>query len=188
MSFTTKEETLINFLLNYYKTKITLFRDIIYQNTPLSLRLLDWLVTNYSKKYNIIYPLMNSNETIYFNIYLDYKNQLKAYSKKFFDPFCRQKRLIINTRTFMWREYSENDAHINVSEHEIVTTVGQLNFFRWFIDNKILEYALNNIKFIDADMINTMTCKKKGKRTVLSPSAVKGIYTNKCAITIKFKS
>ena len=55
MSFTTKEETLINFLLNYYKTKITLFRDIIYQNTPLSLRLLDWLVTNYSKKYNIIY-------------------------------------------------------------------------------------------------------------------------------------
>ena len=104
MSFTSKEETLINFLLNYYKTKITLFSDIIYQNTPLSLRLLDWLVTNYSKKYNIIYPLNNSNETVYFNIYLDYKNQLKAYSKKFFDPFCRQKRLIINTNTYIYME------------------------------------------------------------------------------------
>ena len=184
MSFTSKEETLINFLLNYYKGKIDLFRDIIYQNTPLSLRLLDWLVTNYSKKYNIIYPLISSNETIYFNIYLDYKNQLKAYSKKFFDPFCRQKRLIINIQTFKWRDYSEND----ISENEIVTTVGQLNFFRWFIDNKILDYALNNIRFIDADMINTMTYKKKGKRSVLSPSAVKGIYTNKCAITIKFKA
>ncbi len=184
MSFTSKEETLVNFLLNYYKSKISLFRDIIYQNTPLSLRLLDWLVTNYAKKYNIIYPLVNSNETIYFNIYLDYKNQLKAYSKKFFDPFCRQKRLIINTNTFKWREYTDE----NISEQEIVTTVGQLNFFRWFIDNKILEYALTNIRFIDADMINTMTSKKKGKRTVLSPSAVKGIYTNTCPITIKFKA
>jgi len=185
MSFTSKEETLINFLLNYYKSKIQLFKDIIYQNTPLSLRLLDWLVTNYSKKYNIIYPLNNSGEIVYFNIYLDYKNQLKAYSKKFFDPFCRQKRLIINTSTFKWREYKEED--ILETETEIVTTVGQLNFFRWFIDNKILDYALLNIKFIDADMINTMACKKKGKRTVLSPSAVKGIYTNKCNITIKFK-
>jgi hypothetical protein len=184
MSFTSKEETLVNFLLNYYKTKISLFKDIIYQNTPLSLRLLDWLVTNYAKKYNIIYPLNNSNETIYFNIYLDYKNQLKAYSKKFFDPFCRQKRLVINTNTFVWREYKCSD----VADNEIVTTVGQLNFFRWFIDNKILDYALSNIRFIDADMINTMSSKKKGKRTVLSPSAVKGIYTNRCAITIKFEA
>ena len=47
---------------------------------------------------------------------------------------------------------------------------------------------LSNIRFIDADMINTMSSKKKGKRTVLSPSAVKGIYTNRCAITIKFKA
>ena len=183
MTFSSKEETLVNFLLNYYKSKILLFKDIIYQNTPLSLRLLDWLVTNYAKKYNIIYPLSNSGEIIYFNIYLDYKNQLKAYSKKFFDPFCRQKRLVINTITFKWKEYSEDC----ISESEIVTTVGQLNFFRWFIDNKILDYALTNIKFIDADMINTMSSKKKGKRSVLSPSAVKGIYSNKCNITIKFK-
>ncbi len=183
MSFTTKEETLINFLLNFYKHKMSLFRDIIYQNTPLSLRLLDWLVTNYSKKYNIIYPLGSSNDIVYFNIYLDYKNQLKAYSKKFFDPFCRQKRLIINTNTFKWREYTDEC----ISDAEIVTTVGQLNFFRWFIDNKILDYALSNIHLVDADMITTMASKKKGKRTVLSPSAVKGIYTNNCAITIKFK-
>lgn len=183
MSFTSKEETLINFLLNYYKIKIVLFKDIIYQNTPLSLRLLDWLVTNYAKKYNITYPIVKNNETVYFNIYLDYKNQLKAYSKKFFDPFCRQKRLVINTINFKWKEYIDEA----VAENEIITTVGQLNFFRWFIDNKIMDYALSNIRFIDADMLNTMTSKKKGKRSVLSPSAVKGIYTNKYPITIKFK-
>ena len=109
---------------------------------------------------------------------------MKAYSKKFFDPFCRQKRLVINTNTFVWREYKCSD----VADNEIVTTVGQLNFFRWFIDNKILDYALSNIRFIDSDMINTMSSKKKGKRTVLSPSAVKGIYTNRCSITIKFEA
>ena len=187
MIFSTKEETLVNFLLNYYKSRIELFRDIIYQKTPLSLRLLDWLVTNYSKKFNIVYPLTNTstNEIVYFNIYLDYKNQLKAYSKKFFDPFCRQKRLIINCITFNWKEYNEDCI---LSENDIVTTIGQLNFFRWFIDNKILNYALANIKLIDADMINTIANKKKGKRTVLSPSAVKGIYTNAYAVTLKFKA
>ena len=82
MSFSFKEETLINFLINFYRNKIDLLKDIIYQHTPLSLRLLDWLVTNYSKKYNIIYPLVNcNNDTYYFNIYLDYKNQLKANAK-----------------------------------------------------------------------------------------------------------
>ena len=185
MDFTVKEVTLVNFLLSFYKNKMNLFKDIIYQKTPLSLRLLDWLVTNYAKKYNIIYPLSSSNETIYFNIYLDYKNQLKAYSKKFFDPFCRQKRLIINTNTFKWKEYYKDQV---ISENEIVTTVGQLNFFSWFIDNKILSYALTNIQLIDADMISTMNTKKKGKRTVLSPSAVKGIYTNNHLVTIKFKA
>ena len=75
MSFNSKEITLINFLISFYKNKLELFGDIINQKTPLSLRLLDWLVTNYSKKYNITYPLQSNTETIYFNIYLDYKNQ-----------------------------------------------------------------------------------------------------------------
>jgi hypothetical protein len=188
MSFSCKEETLINFLINFYKNKIDLLKDIIYQRTPLSLRLLDWLVTNYSKKYNIIYPLVNSNDdTYYFNIYLDYKNQLKAYSKKFFDPFCRQKRLIINSETLKWTEYKCNNDNI-LDGNNIITTVGQLNFFRWFIENKLIDYALTNIRLIDSDMNTTLINKKKGKRCVLSPSAVKGVYTNNHKITIKFKA
>ena len=107
MNFSEKEKTLIDYLILFYKTRIDFLKDIISQKTPLSLRLIDWLVTNYSKKYNIIYPLQNSREIKYFNIYLDYKNQLKAYSKKFFDPFCRQKRIMINPNTFNWKIYDE---------------------------------------------------------------------------------
>ena len=184
MEFTEKEKTLVNYLLLFYKNKLSFLGDIISQKTPLSLRLIDWLVTNYSKKYNIIFSVQKGSETKHFNIYLDYKNQLKAYSKKFFDPFCRQKRLMININTFNWKDYDEN----NLSNNYLVTTVGQLNFFKWFIENKIFEYALTNVKLIDTDMINTMTSKNKDKRTVLSPSAVKGIYTTTEKITIKFKA
>jgi hypothetical protein len=186
MHLTHKEKTLIDFLIFFYKDKIEILKDIIYQNNPLSLRLIDWLVTNYSKKYNIIYPIIKNNgDIIYFNIYLDYKNQLKAYSKKFFDPFCRQRRIIIDCRSLLWEEYSNDSIIPNINEY-IVTTVGQLNFFRWFLENKIFDYAISNIKLIDFDMSSVFINKKKGKRIVLSQNAVKGVFTSSQIVTLKF--
>ena len=55
-----------------------------------SLRLIDWFVTNYSKIHNTSYILNNQK----FCVYMNYKNQLKAYSKKLFDPFCRRERIL----------------------------------------------------------------------------------------------
>lgn len=185
MCLSKKEEILIEFLILFYKDRIQILKDIIYQNNPLSLRLIDWLVTNYSKKYNIIYPLFKNNGDIqYFNIYLDYKNQLKAYSKKFFDPFCRQKRIIIDCESFLWKEY--DDSVVLDKKDYIITTVGQLNFFRWFLENKIFDYAILNIKLIDFDMSSVFINKKKGKRIVLSQSAVKGVFTSPQNVVIKF--
>jgi hypothetical protein len=110
---------------------------------------------------------------------------LKAYSKKFFDPFCRQRRIIIDCNTFFVKEY--NDDMLNVDKNSfVVTTVGQLNFFRWFLENKIFEYAISNIKLIDFDMGSVITNKKKGKRIVLSQSAVKGVFTSSQVVTLKF--
>jgi len=187
MEFSHREKTLIDFLISFYKDKVLIIRDIINQDTPLSLRLLDWLVTNYSKKYNVIYQLTDKRGNIfYFNIYLDYKNQLKAYSKKFFDPFCRQKRILININTLNWKYFNSKTDRID--NNNIVTTIGQLNFFKWFLENKIYEYAINNIKLIDMDMNNTMMLKNKDKRTVLSPCAVKGVFTNDHKITVSFTS
>ena len=191
MVLSKKEETLVEFLILFYKDRIQILKDIIYQNNPLSLRLIDWLVTNYSKKYNIMYPLNKNNGDIqYFNIYLDYKNQLKAYSKKFFDPFCRQKRIIIDCETFLWKEHTDDidnqDKNINNNNNNIITTVGQLNFFRWFLENKIFDYAILNIKLIDFDMSSVFINKKKGKRIVLSQSAVKGVFTSPQNVVIKF--
>lgn len=184
-SFTNKEKTLIHYLLMRYKSNFIFFCDIINQRTRLSLRLLDWLVTNYSKKYNIIYPVHNkTGEIRYFNIYLDYKNQLKAYSKKHFDPFCRQKRIIVNKKNFSWEPYNKEI----VPEDCVVTTVGQLNFFKWVLENKIFDYAISNLSLIDEDMYSTLDSKNKDKRTTLSPSIVNGgAYNNMHKITLKFK-
>ena len=181
-----KIDLLMQNLIKFYSKEkhINVLLPIVLGQSDISLRIIDWFVTNYCKKYKTIVDTFKDEIPVQIIVHLEYKNQLKAYSKKCFDPFCRQKRLIINTNTFKWREYNDDC----ISESEIVTTVGQLNFFRWFIDNKILDYALANIRLIDSDMITTMTFKKQGKRTVLSPSAVKGIYTNNCSITIKFKA
>jgi len=93
-------------------------------------------VTNYAKRYNIIYMLPNSS---HLNVHLSYKSQLKGYKKKMFDPFCRKKRIPFY--------YGDNKC--------IITTIGQLNFFRWAIENNILHYVIDNIENITNDM-NTL--------------------------------
>ena len=87
-----------------------------YGNSKISLRLIDWFVTNHAKSSNVMIGSLN--------VYLSYRSQLKAYSKQLFDPFKRRQRISF------W--YTASD--------KIVTTPAQLNFFRWCITNGILDY------------------------------------------------
>ena len=64
--------------------------DVLNNNSKISLRIIDWFVTNYSKKNNISYCINNKQ----FIVYIDYKLQLKGYSKKQFDPFLESKFII----------------------------------------------------------------------------------------------
>lgn len=110
-------------------------------DTKISLRMLDWLVTNYSKKHCVAYliPDDNEGETRIFNMYLEYKSQLKSFSKSMFDPFKRGARV-----TF-------HDSHGKSFE----STVGQLNFFKWALRYGVIEYALDNSKEIEKDMVES---------------------------------
>ena len=174
-----RQELLLNKLKLFYTPSIiTILLPIIKGETKLSLRIIDWFVTNYTKKNNII--LYNKKKKLItkkspknkleqktkkskyeyvddqFNIYLNYKSQLKAYSKKNFDPFCRRERINF---------FYNNDT-------SITTTVGQLNFFKWAIDNNILDYITQHLEKIDSDMnINIKRHdekpKKKSKKTSL---------------------
>tara|TARA_Y100000310_G_scaffold97447_2_gene95090 strand:- start:171 stop:806 length:636 start_codon:yes stop_codon:yes gene_type:complete len=141
---------------------------ILQGDSKISLRIIDWFVTNYSKKNNITYPIVikrpnGSRIRKQFMVFLDYKSQLKAFSKKEFDPFCRRNRI-----TF---EYTRDP------DDYIVTTVGQLNFFRWAIHNKIINYIESHLEEIEDDM-NLATkhiyCKNRVPNKIKKSSRVRG--------------
>ena len=138
-------------LQNFLKkdNRLSKILPIINGESKISLRVIDWFVTNYSKKFNTSYFIdINNNKIIEsldqydakdfreFVVYLDYKLQLKGYSKKQFDPFCRRSRINFY--------YSETES--------FVTTVGQMNFFKWVINNNIIEYINDHLKDIEKDM------------------------------------
>ena len=157
---------LLSSINNFFKKNETSLKEfiiILNGKSKISLRLLDWFVTHYSKNKNIIYWIENDN--IYtdlpsdielakkckkIHLYYDYRAQLKSYTKFYFDPFRRHNRI----------SYFINDIDF------IETTIGQLNFFRWIFLNKVLEYTLLNIKEIS----NDMSIKSKIKKTTKNNS------------------
>ena len=143
--------------------------NILNNNFNISLRIIDWFVTNYCKKYNIFWIENNQR----FVVYLNYKLQLKAYSKKYFDPFCRRERIFFHYKD---EEYLE-------------TTVGQLNFFKWIIEHNIINYIKNNYEDIEFDMQNTikMDSDKNIKRRELSKCATKTINVNESKTILNFE-
>jgi len=117
-----KPELVISSLQRFYASQPEIDKVLTYLNgeAPLSLRIIDWFVTKYSRKNFVRYPL-NGHE---FLVYLSYKGQLKAYSKQYFDPNCRRERIMFT-----------------IPNHEaFMTTIGKLNFFRWALESHILEY------------------------------------------------
>lgn len=142
---------LISSLIRFFDIRENLdkFLQVINGKSEISLRLLDWLITNYSKSHNVIYNVNIGGVEKQMNIYLNYKTQLKAYSKRQFDPFQRRERISF-----------EIEVEEGVKQ-KIITTIGQLNFFRWAIQNNILEYANENIEAIEKDMNNSIQMRKE---------------------------
>jgi len=144
----TQSDVLLTKLLKFYSENSNFDKmiTIINGSSSISLRIVDWFVTNYSKKNYIVYMIDKDNKMEKVNVYNDYKLKLKAYSKKKFDPFCRWDRINV--------PYKEDKF--------IQTTLGQLNFFKWTIENQILEYIEQNYKIIETDM-NLRNCCSKVK-------------------------
>jgi hypothetical protein len=197
-TLTSKEELLKIKLIEFYKNKdnLNVLLPIILQQTTISLRSLDWFVTNYCKKYNINYQL-NGSSRLYFP-FKSYKSQLKAYSKKFCDPFCRRERVIFDYRKMEIIDFNPN---IKMDHKEyIITTIGQLNFFRFAISDDIINYAIEHIEDIENDMNGTLKereseksrakCNfmevKSIKRKELSVPGNKSVHITRISAVIKF--
>jgi hypothetical protein len=193
-NYTTQNDLLLKNLMIFYKTddlngnynptnNLDKMLKLITGESKISLRIVDWFATNYSKKYYTLYVIEASadNVTRRFKVYDDYKLKLKAYSKKRFDPFCRWDRISI--------PYTNGKF--------IETTIGQLNFFKWALENKVIDYIEQNYIEIEKDMNNrnstskrkeivTDNSKTRKKREELSVSATKSIKKELVQIVVQF--
>lgn len=196
-----KQDQVVSWLHDFYSSPGNLEKLLpILQGTSLvSLRLVDYFVTNYAKKMNTSFPQAGRHFLVYFN----YKRELNAYSKRLFDPFCRRERIMFQVRGM----------------EAFVTTVGQLNFFRWFIEKNILEHVMENRETIEKDMnstlkehysrsnttrstavdsiaisepsnatTTTLSTESKGrkKRCELTQSAMKKVNVHECDVVVSF--
>lgn len=194
MEISSKDTLLRIKLIEFYKDKnnLDILLPIILQKTRLSLRSLDWFVTNYCKKNNINYPIIKHGQEVTFFPFKSYKSQLKGYSKKFCDPFCRRDRVVFDYSNGTITDYK--DQHINGKDY-IITTVGQLNFFKFAIEDGIINYAMENIEDIEKDMNNTLKNRdhekkfmkiESIKRKELSAPGNKSIHITRISAIIKF--
>ena len=175
--YNTQNDILLHKVLRFYNENGGEYMDkmlaVINGTTNISLRIMDWFVTNYSKKHYTVYDLIgdptssssssSSTSTTRpkrFKVYVDYKLKLRAYSKKRFDPFCRWDRI--------------NVPHKNGTTY-IQTTLGQLNFFKWAIENEVLRYIQENYTAIETDMnIRNNTTRKLAKSHQTSSATIDG--------------
>lgn len=170
-NITSKQALLVIPITKYFSVRGTLNKLIsILKGESVSLRLIDWFATNYCKKFNIMYNVNDyrpakPGETEaqrksfdnFIIVHTNYKGQLKAYSKRNFDPFCRRNRI---------RFYYEDNKYF-------VTTVGQLNFFKWALENNIIDYIQEHLKDIEDDMnLRCETVKRPG--TKINPASIGG--------------
>ena len=151
-----KEDLLLQSLMLFYRDPLhaRLFKEaVVTRTTGISLRVLDWLVTNYSKKHNVRYSTQKGEE---FHLFHRYKITLKAYTKRLFDPFARRARV-----------------KVGIGDTVCETTLAQLAFIRWCIQNDVLQYAQKHHASIESDMLRAIQHRycpnsRRNKRRTLS--------------------
>lgn len=185
-----KQDFIVRWLQDFYNQpgRIEEIMPILTGTSPVSLRLIDWFVTNYSKKNNVSYPLeevvpnTEAKITRQFMVHFHYKRELKAYSKRLFDPFCRRERISFQVR-----------GQPPIEE----TTVGQLNFFRWALEKGVVTYILAHAADIERDMNvsfrehyskepEAKTNTGRRKRKEMSQSAMKSVNHHEVPVVIAF--
>lgn len=113
-----KEELLLKSLDEFFSIPehFAELNDILTRKNGISLRNIEWFVTNYSKEKSTQFVTRSGS---HIDVHIAYKSSLGGYSKKLFDPFCRTSRIEFKGLT---------------------TTIAQLNFIRWCMRNGILDY------------------------------------------------
>jgi len=153
---TCTDDVLLDSIIEWYNLdnkSINRFLSIVKRKHGLSLRIIDWLVTNYSK----IHSLTIDTADFPRDLNRDYQKHLNAFSKKNLDPFARRNKIKIKVK------------HGNGSIEFRTTTVGQLNFFRWFISNNIEDILRSERSKIELHMKGIENRKNNESKVISKP-------------------
>ena len=154
---------------------------VINGESRISLRIVDWFVTNYAKEFWTTYDVPQADGTPrHFKVFKEYKQMLNSYSKMRFDPFCRWNRELI----------PYGDCHIQ-------TTIGQTNFSGGPFSTRLWTILTSILMRFDRHNTRNSTSKRKQqpsdpgnktrkKRQELSICASKSIKRENVKISVKF--
>jgi hypothetical protein len=128
-------------------------KPMLTQECKISLRVLDWSTTNWSKKNTVMLETYRNGYKETINMFLDYKANLKAFSKKSFDPFCRRERIMLK-------------FECDPEQKTYISTTAQLNFMKWAIESGVLDYCQQNLELLEADMVKSLKVKTPNTESI----------------------
>ena len=117
-----------------------------------SIRVMDWYVTNYTKKHCTSYLFESEKSSRMFHVHDEYNEKCNAQGRRLFDPFRRGPRVFFETSDGLMHE----------------STLGQIFFWHWADVHgvlKNLEKDLHAVEKHQADMhAESQKRKRSGKR------------------------
>jgi|LauGreDrversion4_2_1035121.scaffolds.fasta_scaffold06275_9 hypothetical protein len=124
------------------------------KQSKLSVGLLNWFNVNYSKAYGIEYNIESLGRKRSVYVWQSYNAALSGYKKEYFDPFARGKNC-------------GKEIAIEFEGEPLCTTIRQLNYFRWAINNGVINYVRLHVDEIYDDMT------KRGRHGTKEPEIIK---------------
>lgn len=132
---TGKESLLLRRLQEEYTPRLLeeVLKPLVTQTSPVSLRVLDWSVTNFCKENNVVCLSSVPGQTT--NVHHAYRSTLAHWKRTLFDPFRRKKRI-----------------QVRIGGEVYDTTLGQANFCLWSYTTGVLAYVIGHVDAIEAHM------------------------------------
>ena len=185
----TQNEWLLSTLLEFYQNKehldtlkkIINREFVIRASKKLSIRIVNWFVTNYAKQHFTAYEIQS--QSIPSNL-SNLSNLSNESSPMCLVPENTVKNMALiepPRRFFVWTSYKSTEDSYSKQmfdpycrqqrilipyddNTQIETTIGQLHFFKWAIMNKVLDYIIANYDLIEKDMnVRLNTLKRKSQ-------------------------
>jgi hypothetical protein len=183
------EESMLPSLLKFFSVRehFDVLKEFkLSKQSKLSVGLLNWFNVNYSKEYGVEYNIESLGRKRNVYVWQSYNAALSGYKKEYFDPFARGKNC-------------GKEIAIEFEGETLCTTIRQLNYFRWAINNGVIDYVRRHVDEIYNDMTtrgrhgtketeikNTNQDDANEKKRQISVSASKKLGIHDVTMTVKF--